>query len=84
MRTNDYRLGKETPQGEVECSFGEEKSKGKVPAGLPLWFRWYRILLPMQEIQETQVQSLGWEDSLEEGMATQYSCLENLMNRGAW
>ena len=40
LRTNDYRLGKETPQGEVECSFGEEKSKGKVPAGLPLWFRW--------------------------------------------
>ena len=26
----------------------------------------------------TWVQSLGWEDSLEEGMATQsYSCLEN-------
>ena len=23
----------------------------------------------MQEIQETQVQSLGWEDPLEEGMA---------------
>ena len=27
-------------------------------------------------IQETQVQSLGWEDPLEEGMAAQYSCLE--------
>ena len=29
---------------------------------------------------ETSVQSLGWEDPLEEGMAThllQYSCLEN-------
>ena len=34
--------------------------------------------------QETWVQSLGWEDTLEEGMATQYSCLENLMDRGAW
>ena len=32
------------------------------------------------------VQSLGWEDSLEEGTATplQYSCLENPMARGAW
>ena len=36
---------------------------------------------------ETWVQSLGWEDPLEAGMAThplQYSCLENLMDRGAW
>ena len=31
------------------------------------------------------IQSLGGEDPLEEGMATlQYSCLENLMDRGAW
>ena len=29
-----------------------------------------------------QVQSLGWEDPLEEDVA--YSCLENPMNRGAW
>ena len=27
---------------------------------------------------------LGWEDPLEEGMATQYSCLENSKYRGAW
>ena len=38
---------------------------------------------------ETSVQSLGWEDPLEKGMATpskntpQYSCLENPMDRGA-
>ena len=38
----------------------------------------------MQVMQETQVQSLGWEDPLEEGMASQYSCLENPMDRGAW
>ena len=33
-----------------------------------------------------RVQSLGWEDPLEEGMAIQcqYSCLENPMDRGAW
>ena len=32
-----------------------------------------------------QVQSLGQEDPLEEGMANplQYSCLENLIDRGA-
>ena len=29
----------------------------------------------MQETQETQVQSLGWEDSLEKEMATYYSIL---------
>ena len=39
----------------------------------------------MQEMQETQVRSLGQEDPLEKGMAIlQYSCLENPMNRGAW
>ena len=33
-----------------------------------------------------QLQSLGQEDSLKEGMGDpfQYSCLENLMDRGAW
>ena len=33
-----------------------------------------------------QVQSLGWEDPLEKGLAypLQYSCLENSMSRGAW
>ena len=35
--------------------------------------------------QKTCVQSLGWEDSLEKGMATHSSiCLENPMDRGAW
>ena len=36
-------------------------------------------------MRETQVQSLGWEDPLEKGIApTQDSCLENSMNRRAW
>ena len=37
-------------------------------------------------VQETQVQSLGWEDSPGEGNGNplQYSCLENSMDRGAW
>ena len=39
--------------------------------------------------RETWIQSLGREDPLEEGMAThsqptQYSYLENPLNRGAW
>ena len=34
-------------------------------------------------MQETQVQSLGWEDPLEERMATHsVSCLEKPMDRG--
>ena len=40
----------------------------------------------MQEMQETGIQSLGWEDSLgvENGNPIQCSCLDNPMDRGAW
>ena len=40
----------------------------------------------MLETSEMQVQPLGQEDPLEEGMATHsmYSCLENPLDRGAW
>ena len=40
----------------------------------------------MPAMWETQVGSLGWEDPLEEGMAThsKYSCLEYPMDRGDW
>ena len=34
-------------------------------------------------MQETWVQSLGWENPLEKKMATQYCYLENAMDRGA-
>ena len=45
-----------------------------------------KTCLPMQEIEETQVQPLSWEDPLEEGHGNplQYSCLENPMDRGTW
>ena len=33
------------------------------------------ISLPMQETQETGVQSLGWEDTLEKEMATHFCIL---------
>ena len=36
---------------------------------------WYRIRLPVQEKQETQVQSLSWEDPLEGEMTTCSSVL---------
>ena len=40
----------------------------------------------LPEKQETWIQSLGWEDSLEKKMAhqIQYSPLENSIDRGAW
>ena len=38
--------------------------------------------LPIQETKEIWVQSLGWEDPLEEGMAIYSSILA--MDRGAW
>ena len=40
----------------------------------------------LSAMQETQVQSLGWEDPLEEEVATHSSILawRNPMGRGAW
>ena len=44
-----------------------------------------RTCMPMQEIKEIQVQSLGWEDPPGEGNGNpfQSSCLENPMEREA-
>ena len=40
----------------------------------------------LSAMQQTQVQSPGWEDSPREGNGypLQYSCLENSLDRGAW
>ena len=38
----------------------------------------------MQETKEMRVRSLGWEYSLEEGMATHSSILALKIHRGAW
>ena len=45
-----------------------------------------QIVKNLSAMPETQVQSLGREDPLEKETAThsQYSCLENSMNIGAW
>ena len=48
------------------------KHSPKPILGLP---RWWRVLLPSQEMTETQIWSLGWEDPLEEEMATHSSSL---------
>ena len=48
--------------------------------------QWVKNLPAMQETQETHVRSLGWEDPLEEGMATYSSVLAWRIpsDRGAW
>ena len=48
--------------------------------------QWVNNTPAMQETQEIQVLSLGWEDSPEEGNGKplQYSCLGSPMDRGAW
>ena len=45
-----------------------------------------QMLKNLPAIWETQIQSLGQEDSPGEGNGNplQYSCLENSMDRGAW
>ena len=56
--------------------------------GYPLQYSWASLVAQMVknplEMRETWFQSLGQEDSLEEGMATRSSILENPMDRGAW
>ena len=39
--------------------------------GLPWWLRWKNL----PAMWETWVRSLGWEDPLEEGMATHFNIL---------
>ena len=56
---------------------------------LPWWLRGKRICLSMQETQETRVRSLGQNISWRREwqpipLYFRYSCLENLMVRGAW
>ena len=74
-------MGRDIP-GPVTCRLGRpravfEKNLGGDKAGdeLPRWLGAKRICLLMQETQETQFQSLGGEDPLEEEMATHSSIL---------
>ena len=52
-----------------------------------LWaFFLVQLVENLPAVQETRVQSLGWEDPPGEGNGhlLQYPCLENPMNREAW
>ena len=61
-------------------SFGSCKQLQGFPGGAVV------ECLPVQEVQEMCLWSLGQEDPLEKEMANplQYSCLENSMDRGTW
>ena len=58
--------------------------------GYPLQYSWASLVdhtvKNLRAMRETWVQSLGWEDPLEEGMATHSSILawRLSMDRGAW
>ena len=58
--------------------------------GYPLQYSWASLVAQMvkklPEMQETWVRSLGWEDTLEEGIATHSSILAWRIprDRGAW
>ena len=54
-------------------------SNGKYVLGLPRWLSDKRICLSMQEMQEKWIQSLSWEDFLEEKIASQYSILARII-----
>ena len=82
---------------ESTCSVGDLGSipgLGRAPGGgrgNPLQYSWASLVAQMVKnppaMQETWVQSLGWEHSFPgegNGYPLQYSCLENSMDRGAW
>ena len=81
---------------ESACNTGDPWSfpgLGKSPGGWhgnPLQYSWASLVAQTVKIppavRETWVQSLGWEDPLEEGMLTHSSILacRILMDRGTW
>ena len=61
----------EAPREEEVCpKLGRAQEGSGLPRGSAV-----KNQLAMQELQETQVRSLGWEDPLEKGMTTQSSIL---------
>ena len=81
---------------ESACNAGDPgliPGMGRSPGegtGYPLQYSWASLVAQMVKnlpaMQESWVWSLGWENPLEERMAThfQYSCLENPVDRRAW
>ena len=62
---------------------GRPPGEGK---GHPLQYSWASLVAQLVKMLETWVQSLGWEDPLEEGMATHSNILawRIPMDRGTW
>ena len=87
----DSSVGKESA-----CNAGDPSSipgSGRSPGeriGYPLQYSWGSLVAQMVKnlpaIWETWARSLGWEDPLEESMATHSNILAwgILMDRGAW
>ena len=84
--------GKESAYNAGDPSFipGSGSSPGK-GTGYPLQYSWASLVAQLVKnppaMHGTWVQSLGWEDPLEEGMVTHSSILAwriNPMDRGAW
>ena len=81
---------------ESTCSAGDPGSipgSGRSPGegtGYPLQYSWASLVIPqiknLPTVWETWLQSLGWEDPLEEGMATHSSILAWRISKGrvAW
>ena len=81
---------------ESTCNAGDPSlipGSGSPPGegiGYPLQCSWASLVAQMVKnplaMQDTKVRSLGWEDTLEEGMATHSSTLawRIPMDRGAW
>ena len=75
--------------GETGSNPGSESSPGE-GIGYPLLYSWASLVAQMVKnppaMQETWVQSLGWDEPLEEGMASHSSILawRIPMDRGAW
>ena len=81
---------------ESTCNAGDPSQTlelGRSPGegtGYPLQYSWTSLVAQIGKnplaMWETRVQYLGWQDSLEEGMATHFSILtwRIPMDRGAW
>ena len=73
-----YHFPPQSPQNScflcipIMGSLPKEVLKTYIIMVLPWWLRWYRFCLPMQEMQ---VQTLVWEDPLEQEMAAHTSIL---------
>ena len=84
-------VGKESTRnaGDPSSIPGSGRSPGE-GIGYPLQYSWASLVAQMVKnppaMQETWVHSLGWEDPLEEGMATHFSILAQRipMDREAW